>query len=262
MLNTAFRFILLAHLSAFISLGASADALRVLLDPGHGGVDRGTTKEHIFESEINLKISQQLKALLKEDPRFKVKTTRENDTTVSLAQRAQQAVSQNADILLSIHVNSSPEGRARGAEFYFQNQLAPDEESMYLAHQESADGLPGELEPYPTVLKIRSSPEVKAIVNDLLDSSRVLQSSFLSKNLKKNWSGYKKINSHSRIRQAPFFVLSQARIPAALVEVGFLTNSEDYKDLTNPVAQKRMAQNIYSALIEYKESIDKNSARH
>lgn len=245
-----------------ISANCFAEPLRVLIDPGHGGVDRGTTKEQIYESNINLKISTELMHLLKEDSRFKVKLTRQDDSTVSLTQRAKLAAPRNADLLVSIHVNSSPEYRARGAEFYFQNQLAPDEESMFLAHQESSEGATGEVEPYPIVQKIRSSPEVKSIVNDLLDSHRVIMSSQLSKSLKQNWAGYKKSKAHSRIRQAPFYVLNQAKIPAALVEVGFLTNTDDYKDLTNPTALKKMAQNIYSALIEYKDSIDKNTTRH
>ena len=244
------------------SLKIGAEPLRVLIDPGHGGIDRGTTKESIFESDINLKISQQLMLMLKDDKRFKVKLTRQDNSTVSLTQRARLAAPRNADLLVSIHVNSSPEHRARGAEFYFQNQLAPDEESMYLAHQESSEGATGEVETYPLIQKLRSSPEVKAIVNDLLDSHRVLMSSQLSKSLKQNWTGYKKSKAQSRIRQAPFYVLNQARIPAALVEVGFLTNSEDYKDLTDSTALKKMAQNIYSALIEFKESIDKNKSRH
>jgi N-acetylmuramoyl-L-alanine amidase len=167
------------------------------------------------------------------------------------------AKTKKADLFLSIHVNSNPDSKAHGAEFYFQNQLPPDEESMFLAHRENSDdGAAGHAIPYEFLEKNSYPIEMTSIIGDLLDSDRILRSSQLSKALKSQWRGSKKSKSNS-IRQAPFYVLSQMPAPSSLIELGFLTNPSDLSDLTNPVTQKRMAEDIYRGLIAYKESMDK-----
>ena len=130
---------ILLHLlvAAGLATAATAKPLLVMLDPGHGGRDRGTTRGPAFESEITLAVSHELQEMLRQDRRFQLLTTRPTDQTVTLSQRAPLTNRKRAKIFLSIHVNSSPDPRARGAEFYFQNQLPPDEESMFLAHQEN-----------------------------------------------------------------------------------------------------------------------------
>ncbi len=112
--------------------------LRVLLDPGHGGQDAGATRGEIKESEITLKLAQKLRGEL-ESRGFSVALTRNSDITVSLDSRAQLANSGDYDLLLSLHLNSSTDPRAKGKEFYFQNQLPVDEESMFLASRENSE---------------------------------------------------------------------------------------------------------------------------
>ena len=85
------------------------------------------------------------------------------------------------------------------------------------------------------------------------------RSSHIVKSLKTNWRGFRKGRSNS-VRQAPFFVLSQMTTPSALVELGFLTNSEDFSDLTNEERLKGMAEDLYRGLVSYKESMDKARA--
>jgi N-acetylmuramoyl-L-alanine amidase len=234
--------------------------LLVMLDPGHGGRDQGTTRGPALEAEITLAVSQQLHELLRRDRRFQVLTTRTSDQTVSLSERARLSKNKRAKIFLSIHVNSSPDRRARGAEFYFQNQLPPDEESMFLAHQENVAEAGENTAPQTyEFLDAKTYPlEVGSILNDLLDGDRIQRSSDLSKALKLNWRGSRKSKSNS-IRQAPFYVLSQMRTPSTLVELGFLTNDEDLKELTNPATQKKMAEDLYRGLVQYKDSLDKVS---
>jgi N-acetylmuramoyl-L-alanine amidase len=96
-------------------------------------------------------------------------------------------------------------------------------------------------------------------VADLLDGDRIWRSSQLSKSLKLSWRGTHKRTRNS-IRQAPFYVLSQVTIPSALVELGFLTNSHDFRQLTNEVAQNKMAEDLYRGLIRYQESITNGHA--
>lgn len=241
----------------FIAL-AHAGPLTVLLDPGHGGRDHGTTRGEVFESEITLRVTKLLRDRLASDKRFRVSLTREDDRTLPLPERARLAREKRVDLFVSVHVNSNPEKHARGAEFYFQNQLPPDEESMYLAHRENeidagqAAAAPAEFaRAYPT--------EVASIVQDLMDGQRVLRSSQLGKALKSSWRGTRKSKSNS-IRQAPFFVLANMPAPSALVELGFLTNEDDFRDLTNASVQARMAEDLYRGLLQYRESITQGHA--
>jgi N-acetylmuramoyl-L-alanine amidase len=257
-LNSVRNSVFQALISAFVA--APAYGLTVVVDPGHGGRDDGAVREGLNEAAITLEVGKQLFALLKKDSRFKAYITRDENVFVSLPARAELAKTKKADVFISIHVNSSPDPKAHGAEFYFQNQLPPDEESMALAHKENSQGESGGSGPqYAFIENNRLPADVSAIVGDLLDADRVLKSSQLSKALRTSWRGSRKSKNGS-IRQAPFFVLSQMTPPSTLVELGFLTHPDDVADLTNSASQKRMAEDIYRGLISYKESMDKTAA--
>ena len=250
--------VLLPVLSVLCGLYASlafAAPLHVLIDPGHGGRDHGTVKESITEADITLSVARQLHRLLAKDKRFRAELTRDQDRTLLLGTRARIAKESHADIFLSIHVNSSPEARARGAEFYFQNQLPPDEESMFLAHKENEAAEGNEVkQTYDFVDHSAYPQEVTAIVSDLLDSERVRRSSQLSTALKSSWRGGNRKTKSNSIRQAPFYVLNQMATPSALVELGFLTNNEDARELTSASTQARMAEDLYRGLIVFAEA--------
>jgi len=240
---------------------ASPRPLFVMVDPGHGGRDHGTVKNGTREADITLAVSAKLAGLLRQDPRFRVELTRQSDESLSLFRRARLTKDKRAALFLSIHVNSSPDRKARGAEFYFQNELPPDQESMFLAHKENVTETGDESAQPVTYDFLDQHPmpgEVAAIVGDLLDDDRILKSSELSRDLKQNWHGSRKSQSNS-VRQAPFYVLSQPRSPSALVELGFLTNDEDFHELTNPQMQAKMAEDLYHGLLKYKESMDKRT---
>ncbi len=236
-----------------------AAPMTVILDPGHGGVDKGAVRESHNESDITLKVGQKVFALLKKDKRFRAFLTRASDHSISLIERAQIAKTKRADLFVSIHVNSSPDAKAHGAEFYFQNQLPPDEESMFLAHRENSDDRTSGPIPYDFLERNSYPSDVTSLVGDLLDNDRVMRSSQLSKSLKLAWRGSKKSKNNS-VRQAPFYVLSRITTPSSLIELGFLTNAADLAELTNSSAQNRMAEDIYRGLLTYKESMDKTAA--
>ncbi len=235
---------------------ALASPLKVLIDPGHGGRDQGAVRGSVIEAEITLAVAKQLDRRLQADKRFRSSLTRTQDHFLSLSDRALLAKTSQADIFVSIHVNANPNSRARGAEFYFQNQLAPDEESMRMAHIEnSSDGEPPIFN-YPYLEKSKYPADVQAILTDLLDTDRILRSSQLSKALKIGWTRTRK-NRLAAIRQAPFYVLSEIKIPSTLVELGFISNPEELKELTQTHVQRQMAEDLHQGLVNYKESLDK-----
>jgi N-acetylmuramoyl-L-alanine amidase len=238
----------------FLLLSQPGWSLHVIVDPGHGGIDRGTTREDLKEAETSLDVAKRLVAKLKKNPDFRVTLTRSDDRGLGLAERVRIAEMAGGDLYLSIHLNSSPDTKAKGAEFYFQNQLATDEEAMFLAHRENAAPDPDTARgTYPALKDTKLS--IRPILEDLLDADRINQSSLLAKFLKSHWRGNKKTSS---IHQAPFYVVSEVHMPATLVELGFVTNPEDYKALTDDEYLNRAAQSLYEGLKEYKDSLDKS----
>lgn len=226
-------------------------ALSVMIDPGHGGTDHGAVNSSLRESDITLKVSQYLKALLSADPQFKVKMTRERDQFLSLDRRAQLANEAKADLFISIHVNSSNEKHVRGKEIYFQNQLPPDEEALFLANRENQG-----IESRTDTVK----GDVAAIVEDLERNHRLRLSGRLSEELFRNWGGdhYRRRTS---IRQAPFYVISNVSMPSALVEIGYLSNPQEAEKLSDDTYLRKIAQGLYRAIVSYKEFVDKAAHR-
>lgn len=248
---------LLFGLLIFLLAAPHVFAMDILLDPGHGGRDRGTQRGSYQEANITLQVARRLAQKLKNDPRFHVTMTRNSDQYLSLSKRTHDVLQHKADIFISIHVNSSPDPRAHGAEFYFENQLAADEASMFLAHQEDMEEDHQLPIVYPFLRKTAMSSDIKPIVKDLLDTDRIYRSSELCKTLKVHWRGHRKSKVNS-VRQAPFYVLSKITVPSTLVELGFLTNDNDLKALISPHYQDLAAQSLYEGLVAYyKESMDK-----
>ncbi|MCC6277050.1 MAG: N-acetylmuramoyl-L-alanine amidase [Oligoflexia bacterium] len=215
----------------------------VVIDPGHGGEDEGASIPHLKEKHLSLQVGLELRKLLQENPKVKVIMTREKDEFVALDQRRELAEKSKADIFVSIHANSSPSQKIKGVEFYFENQLASDEESQMLANREntSSDG----------AVKTQSNEkgEVGLIINDLQRSQHMVLSEKLSASLMENFHRHTGTQK-TRIRQAPFRVL-KVDMPATLVELGYLTNKQEAQWMGRPENHRKMAQALYSGLKEF-----------
>jgi N-acetylmuramoyl-L-alanine amidase len=230
--------------------------LKVVIDPGHGGADAGAVYGQAKESEISLQVAKKLKALLDKKGGFQTTLTRVSDQNLSLPERVNLAESSKADLFLSIHTNASPDQKARGAEFYFQNQLPADEESMYLANSENKMLKEVSETEKDSEEDLSKKSDVLAIIKDLKRHNKMMNSFTLSNYLYKSWfAGTKK---SSAIRQAPFYVISKTSIPSVLIELGFLSNPKEAEKLTQAAVQAELAQKIMKGLIDYKEMVDKS----
>lgn len=237
---------------------AQVTPLSIIVDPGHGGVDHGATRGEIRESQICLRISQYLVEMLKKNPQqFKVSMTRNADEQISLADRVDASKDKQADLFLSIHANASEDSKAYGIELYFQNQLAPDEESLFLANAENQNALAAK-----NSTKISSQSDIDNIVDDLKRNQRISQSFEFSENLFNALprSAFGRIRNHA-LRQAPFYVISQTNIPAVLVEVGYISSEADKAKLATPEYQKKLASYLYAGLVKHKDVLDKKKAK-
>lgn len=232
-------------ISSLLSLSLVAhSALKVTIDPGHGGEEKGAVHGGVIEADIALKVSAELFNRMRKDSEFDVKLLRHNNQTVSLEDRVNVAKNFDTDLFVSIHANANPNARAKGTEFYIQSQLPMDEETLHLAHSESL---------HQEDLHSKPMGDVESIVSDLKKSHRILKSYQLSSYMRKNWSEKKK----RMIRQGPFFVLSQNEAPAVLVELGYLSNPSERRRLQQTTYQKYLAEKIYRSLKDYAKNMDK-----
>jgi N-acetylmuramoyl-L-alanine amidase len=245
----------------FLFFPLSSLAFNVVIDPGHGGKDHGARRASLREADLTLTLAQDLRDLLVDEPDVQVYMTRERDEFVSLKERVEIADQRRADLLLSIHANTSPDPRARGTEFYIQNQLPPDEETWVTnVHElsEMRDASPG-----PKVSRSSNSQvtnkDLRGILDDLQHQSLVNRSERWSRLLAANWKAPIPLG-HNAIRQAPFYLVTRAPAPSVLVEVGYLSHARDAAPLAQQKSQKQLAEVLAQAVHKYKELLDRDRA--
>ncbi|WP_374074248.1 N-acetylmuramoyl-L-alanine amidase [Bdellovibrio bacteriovorus] len=238
-----------------------ASALHIMLDPGHGGVDTGAVHGAAKEADLVLKVAQRLKKLLEKDTQFQVTLTRAQDRNISLPARVKMAETAKADLFVSLHANAASDQRAKGVEFFFQNNLPPDEESLFLASQENQMILNNkEIHDISGGDELSKKGDIAAILEDLHRQNRMVSSLRLTQTLTHVWNNDENA-SQATIKQAPFYVISKTSMPSVLIEIGFLTNPREAKKLLTTDYQNDLAQKIYSALLSYKEKIDNHTAK-
>lgn len=229
-------------------------AVKIIIDPGHGGSDKGAFKWQLVESELTLQVSRALYSLLKRDPQFKPYLTRNRDQLVSLFDRAKTSRESQGELFISIHANSSVDSRARGAEFYIQNQLPPDEETLFLAYRENQDKSITQRQQNWPLNHIENyelyHEDVQNILQDLNRSFVIHSSARLAKSLYNNWQGVRKSKRYS-IKQAPFYVVNNTNVPSILVEIGFITNKKEAERLKQGQYTEKIARGLYEGLVEY-----------
>ena len=196
-----------------------------VLDAGHGGKDQGTCLKNVLEKDLTLNLTNRVAELIRKNkPGIKLILTRTDDTFVSLDERCQIANRNRADLFLSIHIN-----------FAQNNRLLSGTETFH-ANKKGA----------------------KSIV----------QASHLERNADKSellaWLLQKSYYESGRpadrgARASNLYVLLNTEMPAALTEVGFLSNVSDAAYLQSERGQKQIALDIYNALNEYYTTTQANT---
>jgi N-acetylmuramoyl-L-alanine amidase len=238
---------LLAATPAASGAAARAPGLVVVLDPGHGGEKLGAVAAGgASEKELTLAIARRVATRLRAQG-HRVLLTRSADTGVPLARRAALANAQGADLFVSIHLNSMPAAAragARGVETYFLSADASDASATAVAARENADRLAGEPELDP-------DDPVSGILQDLADTEALAESSRLAYALHEQL--VHRLRAEDRgVKQAPFYVLAGARMPAVLLEVGFLSDAAEARRLATPAYQEQVAQAVAEGLAAWR----------
>lgn len=219
---------------------------RIVIDPGHGGKDPGCRIGGRYEKDITLDIARLLAQKLREKIGCEVFLTRDKDIFLSLEQRTAIANMQKADLFISLHVNAHKDQRIHGLETYFLN-MATDQSAVLVAARENATSE-------------KSISDLQTILNDLMLNTKINESSRLAHNVQNGMVGdvsksYAGIRSLG-VKQAPFYVLIGAEMPAVLVEVGFLSNRRERERLVDKKYQKSITDGIYAGIRSYIKSID------
>ena len=235
----------------------------VVIDPGHGGRDPGAVGRISREADINLAISLGLGRKIQENLNgVNVHFTRTEDVCVPLWQRPQMANRLNADLFISIHVNSSNHRRGtpypRGFETYVMG-LHRTAENLAVAQRENASIFLEENYAYFYQGFNPNSPEAY-IIFSLFQSAYLAQSLDFASRLQTHKA--KHIPSVCRgVKQAGFLVLHGTTMPAVLTEIGFINNPEEERFMNSPEGQERIITALFNAFKEYKQAVERLGGR-
>ncbi len=215
---------------------------RIIIDAGHGGKDPGAVgRNGIREKDIVLKLAGILAGKVRDELHCQPVLTRRTDVFLPLEKRTAIANIKKADLFISLHVNAHKYSKVQGLETYFLN-IALDEDSMNLAAKENATST-------------KNISDLQVILNDLMLNTKINESSRLAEFVHRGLMGelrgrYKDVENRG-VRQAPFYVLIGAEMPAVLVEIGYITNPLENKRLRSETYLKRVASGIVQGIRSY-----------
>ncbi len=262
-----------AALTAVLTLSAAGLAAQsaslglktVVIDPGHGGNDPGCVSKDrkTREKDLTLDISRRLAEKIRaEYPDVKVRLTRNSDVFVPLVQRAQIANSANADLFVSIHINSiassSPNGFSvhvlgqsskKGRDLFSNNfNECARENSVILLEEDYTTNYQG-FDP--------NDPE-SSILFSLMQNAYLEQSLMFADYVSRSLAKGKVFAAGRGVHQDPFLVLWKTAMPAVLIECGFISNASDLSVLRNKSKIDAIADCILEAFRNFKTDYDRS----
>ncbi|HVN29766.1 MAG TPA: N-acetylmuramoyl-L-alanine amidase, partial [Candidatus Binataceae bacterium] len=218
----------------------------VMIDPGHGGYDPGTqSSSGILEKDLALNIAQRVAYALKARG-VRAQLTRNTDEFIPLSERTRRANVADADLFVSIHLNSSPNPETTGIEVYYLNNTT-DRATIRLARMENA-GVTGTSAPIDGNLNY--------ILADLRQNYKATEAASLARSIDTQTVNDLDAQLGLEVnplgaKMGPFYVLVGAHMPAVLVECGFLSNPTEAQRLAAASYQDVLAEGIATAVARY-----------
>jgi N-acetylmuramoyl-L-alanine amidase len=212
----------------------------VVIDAGHGGKDPGAQGADNREKDLTLAAARALRDQLEKSGRYKVVLTRDTDVFIPLERRVQIARRANADLFISLHADSGASASLRGATVYTLSEKGADR-----AARQAFDrggfidvSLPG------------SDEAVNRILLDLTQRGTVNRSASFAEVLLQRVGDRTQLLQRSH-RDAGYMVLLAPDVPAVLMEMGFITNSEDERLLADPSRRRNLMEGVAEAIDDY-----------
>lgn len=216
----------------------------IVLDPGHGGIDNGTTAASgENEKTLVLDFARALRVHIEKSGKYRVIMTRDDDTFVPLGERVRIARDAAASLFISIHADALPkrEGNARGATIYTLSDKASDAEAEKLAELENkADAIAG--------FDLAEEPaDVADILIDLTQRETRAFSTRFAKDLVSEMKRVARMHKHP-LKSAGFRVLKAHDVPSVLIELGYVSNKDDLQHLVSEDWRTRTVGSMVRAL--------------
>ncbi|MEL4069240.1 N-acetylmuramoyl-L-alanine amidase [Ochrobactrum sp. GPK 3] len=213
----------------------------VMIDPGHGGIDSGAESlSGIKEKDLTLAFGIELRDRLAQEKNIQVLMTRDDDTYLRLSERVRIARQHEADLFISIHADTINQNDIRGATVYTISDKASDAVARAMAERENKSDNLGGAAP-------DEMPEVADILLDLTRrETHTFSLSFAEKVITHLQGQVNLINNPHRF--AGFQVLRAPDVPSVLIEIGYLSNAEDEKLISNPEWRKKLADRLALAI--------------
>jgi N-acetylmuramoyl-L-alanine amidase len=222
----------------------------IVIDPGHGGDDLGARgRSGTQEKTITIEVARRLRGLIEARLGVRVILTRDDDRAVGADERAALANNSKADLFLSLHANAAPAPGIAGAEV-FHLRLDREGEDARRAAEAEAVSLP--------VLG-GATRELEVIQWDLAQARHVEASGILAGMLEEELSNRVTMGPRP-VQQAPLRVLVGANMPAALIELAYLTNPEQEKVAATEAYQSLVAQAIFDAIVRFRGYLEGQSS--
>ncbi len=257
--NKFLRFILAVSIVIFCNGASSAliaqGVKTIILDPGHGGsISPGAHYNGVKEKDLVLPIALRVGELIEKNmPDIKVVYTRKSDKALDvsiakdLARRNKLANSSNGDLFVSVHANAAANKSASGVETIIMGESSLEQQrneaALYASNREDLVDMSDE----------KTAAIVRAYIQNL-QFTYGEYSEALAKLIQKNYGKYgRKLRP---LRRQPLMVLYGANMPAVLTEIGFMTNSAEFKYMTSSKGKEEIAQSIYGGIRDYVEMIN------
>jgi N-acetylmuramoyl-L-alanine amidase len=219
----------------------------IVLDPGHGGIDTGThapSGEH--EKNLVLAFATTLRDKLEKTGKYRVVMTRSDDTFVQLADRVRFARARQAQLFISIHCDALARGggAADGATVYTLSDQASDAEAQRLADAENrADIIAG--------VNLADEPgDIADILIDLAQRETKTFSSAFARSVVNEFKNAARLHKNP-LRSAGFRVLKAPDVPSVLIELGYVSNAADLKQLVSEQWRSRTSEAVTQAVHTY-----------
>ena len=215
---------------------------RILIDPGHGGEDRGAVgKLGTKEKDITLDIARKLRERLEKHQGYQILLTREEDITLALEDRIEFANYYGVDLFISIHINYIPQKPINPIETYYFGPHV-DKEALLLAEKENKG----------TEYTLN---DFKAIIQNIENTLKTQESKslalYIQKSLYRNIRKQNKNVKNWGVKTAPFVVLLGVNIPSVLTEVTCLSNTNEEKKLNREHYRDEIAGYLEEGIVSY-----------
>ena len=222
----------------------------VVIDAGHGGKDPGAKGHGLIEKDITLAVSLKLGAYLEERLGVNVEYTRQDDRFIELKDRGRIANERGGKLFISIHANWAGNAAASGAETFFIGLHKTDAARSTMERENEVVKMESSQREYEDMTEealIRMALTQSAYMQQSQELAVLIQDQFEKRVKRKNRG----------VKQAGFYVLWGASMPAVLVELGFLSNRSEAAFLATERGQDYLASAIFRAVRAYKDQYDK-----